>query len=77
VNATQVAIHAGYSAKTAYRIGAELLQKTSVSAALNERMKAREERTQIDWLVRLVFHAPPLGPCVRRTAAGRQARIAS
>ncbi|MCA7956406.1 terminase small subunit [Burkholderia multivorans] len=34
--ALQYAIRAGYSPKTAYRIGAELLQKTSVAAALAE-----------------------------------------
>ncbi|MEQ2049450.1 terminase small subunit [Burkholderia multivorans] len=48
LNATQAAIRAGYSPKTAYRIGAELLQKTSVAAALAECMKARRQRTQVD-----------------------------
>ena len=55
-NATRAAIAAGYSEKTAYRIGAELLQKTSVSEAiqlrekerLSEAIASREER-QIFW----------------------------
>jgi len=55
-NATKAAIAAGYSEKTAYRIGAELLQKTSVSEAiqlrekerLSEAIASREER-QIFW----------------------------
>ena len=34
LNATQAAIRAGYSEKTDYRIGAELLQKTSVAEAI-------------------------------------------
>ena len=40
-NATKAAIAAGYSEKTAYRIGAELLQKTSVSEAIQERESQR------------------------------------
>ena len=47
LNATQAAIRAGYSEKTAYRIGAELLQKTSVSGHITKRMKDREKRTEI------------------------------
>ena len=47
LNATQACIRAGYSAKTADRIGPELLGKTCVSAAIAEQMQAREERTLI------------------------------
>ena len=47
LNATQAAIRAGYSPKTAYRIGAELLQKTSVQNAIKEALLEREKRTQI------------------------------
>ena len=47
LNATQAAIRAGYSAKTAYRIGAELLQKTSVQEAIQKRQKDREARTGV------------------------------
>lgn len=47
LNATQASIRAGYSAKTADRIGPELLGKTWVAAAIAERMKGREARTAI------------------------------
>lgn len=47
LNATQAAIRAGYSRKTAYRIGAELLQKTSVSEHLKQLMDERSKRTEI------------------------------
>jgi len=47
LNATQAAIRAGYSIKTAYRIGAELLQKTSVAEYINKRKEARVRRTEI------------------------------
>lgn len=47
LNATQAAIRAGYSEKTAYRIGAELLQKTSVSNFISEAMSRRAERLDI------------------------------
>ena len=47
MNATQAAIRAGYSERTAYRIGSELLQKTSVQEKLQERMHDREVRTEI------------------------------
>jgi len=40
-NATKAAIAAGYSEKTAYRIGAELLQKTSVKGAIQQREEQR------------------------------------
>lgn len=43
LNATQAAIRAGYSAKTADRIGPELLGKTCVSEAIQA---AREEQTK-------------------------------
>lgn len=47
LNATQAAIRAGYSAKTAGQIGERLLKKVEVQQALTERMKAREKRTEI------------------------------
>lgn len=47
LNATRAAIRAGYSQKTAYRIGAELLQKTSVSQAIQNAMAKRANRTEI------------------------------
>lgn len=47
LNATQAAIRAGYSAKTADRIGPELLGKTCVSDAIQAAILARQERTEI------------------------------
>ena len=44
-NATQAAIRAGYSAKTAEQIGYQLLQKTSVAAAIEKQQKASLMRT--------------------------------
>lgn len=47
LNATQSAIRAGYSEKTAMEQGYQLLQKTSVQEYINERMADREKRTEI------------------------------
>lgn len=48
LNATQAAIRAGYSKKTANEQGARLLANVKVWAAIQERMNERSERTQID-----------------------------
>jgi phage terminase small subunit len=48
LNATQAAIRAGYSDKSAGRIAGELLEKTPIRAAIDAALAAREERTQID-----------------------------
>jgi len=48
LNATQAAIRAGYSAKTADRIGPELLGKTCVARAIKEAMAERSRRTGIN-----------------------------
>ena len=45
LNATQAAIRAGYSAKTASRIGPELLGKTCVSDAIQAQRAKLSERT--------------------------------
>ena len=47
LNATQAAIRAGYSEKTAEQMGYQLLQKTSVQEAIQLAMAARSERTEI------------------------------
>lgn len=47
LNATQAAIRAGYSPKTAGQIGDRLLKKAETQQALAERMKAREQRTEV------------------------------
>ena len=47
LNATQAAIRAGYSAKTAGQIGDENLKKPEIAAAVQAGMDARSERTEI------------------------------
>lgn len=47
LNATQAAIRAGYSEKTANRIGPQLLVKTCISEEIQKAMKRREQRTEI------------------------------
>lgn len=47
LNATQAAIRAGYSERTAAAIGAENLKKPQIVDALSESMKARADRTEI------------------------------
>lgn len=47
MNATQAAIRAGYSEKTAAVIGAENLIKPNIQAELSKRIKATSERLQI------------------------------
>lgn len=47
LNATQAAIRAKYSARTANEQGARLLANVSVRSALQKAMKAREKRTNI------------------------------
>ncbi len=47
LNATQAAIRAGYSAKTAEQIGYKLVQKSSVQEAIQKAVKRRQQRTEI------------------------------
>lgn len=47
LNATQAAIRAGYSAKTAHASGHENLKKPEVAEAIQAAMKQREQRTHI------------------------------
>jgi phage terminase small subunit len=47
LNATQAAIRAGYSAKTAEQMGYQLLQKTSVSETLSALRSAQSQRTAV------------------------------
>lgn len=53
LNATQAAIRAGYSARTAYSIGDENLKKPEIAAAVESALRQRSERTKIDadWLL--------------------------
>jgi phage terminase small subunit len=48
LNATQAAVRAGYSARTANEQGARLLAKVSVAAALRAAQAARSDRTKVD-----------------------------
>ena len=48
LNATQAAIRAGYSERTAYSVGHENLKKPDIQQAISEASKARAERTGID-----------------------------
>ncbi len=62
LNATQAAVRAGYSEKTAYSVGHENLKKPEVAAAIQEAMEARSQRTEIaqDWILeqlKLVYEA--------------------
>lgn len=47
LNATQAAIRAGYSEKTAAQVGAENLRKPDVASAIEAAMKIRADRTDI------------------------------
>lgn len=48
LNATQAAVRAGYSVKTAAQIGVENLKKPKVGTAIAEALTARSKRTAID-----------------------------
>lgn len=54
MSATQAAIRAGYSARTAHAIGSKLLDRTHIKAAIIAAKAARSERTQVDadWVLR-------------------------
>ena len=47
LNATQAAVRAGYSKKTAGQVGFENLKKPEIAAAVQEAQEARSERTEI------------------------------
>lgn len=47
MNATQAAMRAGYSPKTAAKIGHELMRKSAIVEAINRAMASRAERTKI------------------------------
>jgi len=54
LNATQAAIRAGYSERTADKIGSQLLGKTGVAAAIAAAKQKRADRTEIDadWVLK-------------------------
>lgn len=53
LNATQAAIRAGYSPKTAQEQSSRLLSNVMVAKAIEEAKKAREARTEVtqDWVI--------------------------
>lgn len=53
LNATQAAIRAGYSERTAYSQGQRLLKHVEVAAAIQAAQAARAERTEVtqDWVI--------------------------
>lgn len=53
LNATQAAIRAGYSQKTATSIGSENLMKPDIAAAIQVRQQARAERSELNeaWIL--------------------------
>jgi phage terminase small subunit len=53
LNATQAAIRAGYSAKTANEQGARLLAKASIQAAIDKAQQKRAKRVEVsqDWVI--------------------------
>lgn len=54
MNATQAAIRAGYSERTAEKIGSENLRKPDIKAAVDAALAERSERTKInaDWVLK-------------------------
>lgn len=56
LNATQAAIRAGYSEKTAKEIGCQNLTKVNVQEAVQKSMDARAERveSEADWVLRTI-----------------------
>ncbi len=64
LNATQAAIRAGYSERTAAVIGVENLRKLNINAAIQEAKQKRAERTEIsqdrvlEEYAKLAFHNP-------------------
>jgi len=48
LNATQAAIRAGYSPKSAYSTGERLLRNAEVAAAVDKGKRERSERTKVD-----------------------------
>ena len=66
LNATQAAIRSGYKEHTAKEQGYDLLTRTHIKAAVADRMRSREERTQVSQdlvvkrLAKFAFESIPL-----------------
>lgn len=77
LNATQAAIRAGYSKKTAKQIGQNNLTKVVIAEAVQARMEERSERTEIDqdWVLKsLKRESDPDGEC-ETTPSSRVAAV--
>lgn len=90
LNATQAAIRAGYSRKTAQQMGAENLSKPVIAAAIDKLRAERSERTKIDadWVLTELakLHAtsmtdflvtPDVGPAYLDLSAATPEQLAS
>ena len=57
LNATQAAIRAGYSPKTANRTASENLSKPDIQAAIHKSMQKREKRVEVnqDYVISKLF----------------------
>jgi phage terminase small subunit len=57
LSATQAAIRAGYSEKTAHSQGPRLLENVEVKAAIEKALAEREKRTEItqDWVLTTIY----------------------
>ena len=83
LNATQAAIRAGYSPRTANEQGAQNLAKLSISEAIAEAQAKREERTQItqDYVLTNIqkviercMQVQQVGNCLTQTEDGELAQ---
>lgn len=78
LNATQAAIRAGYSERTAHTTGHENLRKPEVAAAVQEAMRERAESTAVTAemvLERLRTEAEGLGPDTSASARIRASEL--
>ncbi len=71
LNATQAAVRAGYSEKTAGQVGFENLKKPEIQDAISAAMKTRAEEAQIDAAEVLQFWAEVM----RDSKASRKDRL--
>ncbi|KAG3043995.1 hypothetical protein PC121_g22193 [Phytophthora cactorum] len=73
-NATQAAIRAGYSEKTAYSIGQENLKKPEIAKEIDKRQKKHAEKTgmTVEWVLQqykdIILSTKDEDPAVARSA---------
>lgn len=73
--ATQAAIRAGYSKRTAKQTSFELLQHPAVAAAIDAAMKQRETRSRVKGYRVLEEMAPLMESCVDHYRVGQDGRL--